>query len=426
MKEKILSLFRGNLLQGFAVYLGTSVINKAIPFLLLPILTKYLSPEEYGVLAIYQVMVSFVMPFIGMNMQNNITRNFFSQSKEFIAKLVYNLMVVLTGTFVIVLILISIYLYLGGTRFDIPERWIFALPIIAYMNVFNDFNLTILRNSKKALQYGAFEISKTIIDLSLTILLIVVYNFGWEGRTTGMLLSTIIIGAISFYRIWKNGYLTFIFDRVQIKEILKISIPLIPHALGGVIMAFGDRIFIDQMVGKAEMGIYTVGYQFGMIMILFTTAFNQTWTPWVYELLAKDKMESKVKIVKATYLVGIGFVCLAFLITFISYFLLPLMTTKHYHGAFVHVIWIALGYAFFGMYTLVFPYGVHVGKTSYLGIITFSAAVINMIANYFLIKMNGAVGSAQATLISYIFMFVAVWWYSNKLYPMPWFKFRDR
>ncbi|TDS65020.1 O-antigen/teichoic acid export membrane protein [Myroides indicus] len=418
-----MSLLKASFFKGFAVYLGSSVINKAIPFLLLPILTKYLSPEEYGILALYQVMISFVMPFIGMNMQNNITRNFFSKSKEFLAKVIFNLVVVLTTTTVVVTLILSIYLLLGGNHFSIPTRWIYALPIMAYMGALNDFNLSILRNSKKPLFYGAFEISKTIIDLSITILLIVVYSFSWEGRAIGMLISTVIIGGLSVFRMWKNGYLLIEIDKSQINEILRISLPLIPHALGGVIMAVGDRIIIDQMVGTAEMGIYTVGYQFGMIMTLVTTAFNQTWTPWMYELLAQNKLENKIKIVKATYITCISFILIALLITTISYFLLPYMTTKEYHGAFVYVIWVALGYAFFGMYTLVFPYGVHVGKTSYLGIITFSAAAINILANLVLIKLNGPVGSAQATLISYIFMFVSVWWYSNKLFPMPWFKF---
>ena len=425
MKMKIFTVLKDNLFKGFAIYLGSSVINKAIPFLLLPVLTKYLSPEEYGILAIYQVMISFVMPLVGMNMHNNISRNFFSETKEFIAKIVFNMLLVLTGAVAIILLLTAIYLIGGGSHFSIPERWIYALPLIAYMSALNVFNLTILRNRKRALEYGGIEISKTFIDLSSTIILIVAYGFSWEGRTSGILLSTILIGAFSIYRLWKGGYLLFEIDISKIREILKISLPLIPHAIGGVVLTLGDRIFIDQMVGTAELGIYTVGYQFGMIMILVTTAFNKTWSPWMYELLAQKNRSKKRAIVKRTYLVSVSFILLAIFITLISYYLLPLMTAKEYHGAFVYVFWVAMGYAFFGMYTLVFPYGVHVGQTSYLGVITLSAAIINLITNYYLIKLNGAIGAAQATLISYMFMFFAVWWYSNKLFPMPWFNFKN-
>lgn len=412
------------LFQGFIVYLGTSVLNKAIPFFLLPILTNYLTTEEYGILAIYQVLISIGLPLVGLNMGNVITRNFFSKSKEFIASMLFNLFVVLTVSSTIFLIVISGYLLAGGSQFSIPQKWLYVLPVIAFMNMVNNFNLTILRNRKRAAEYGAFEISRTVVDLSLTILLIVFYSYGWEGRATGILVGSLFIGIISVFRIWQSGYLLFEFDTTQIKEILKISLPLIPHVLGGVIITLSDRIFIDLMVGTSAVGIYTVGYQFGMIMILVVTAFNKTWSPWMYELLAEEKEENKFTIVKSTYLVSGGFIMLALVVTGISHYLLPFMTAEEYHDGFVYVIWIALGYAFFGMYSLVFPYGVYIGNTKYLGVITFSAACLNLVLNYNLILLNGTIGAAQATLVSYAFLFLVLFWYSNKLYPMPWFKIK--
>jgi O-antigen/teichoic acid export membrane protein len=422
-EKSFLKNLKDKLFRGFAIYLGSSLINKAIPFLLLPILTRYLSTEEYGILSIYQVMISFGMPIVGMNMHNNITRNFFTKSKEFVARMVFNLFVVLTVSLAFFLIIISSYLMAGGAQFSIPQEWLYVLPVIAFLNMVNSFNLTILRNRKRAIEYGAFEVSRTVVDLSMTILLIVVYAYGWEGRATGILVSSLVIGIISIFRIWQSGYLWFEIDTTQIKEILKISLPLLPHALGMVIITLSDRIFIDQMVSTSAVGVYTVGYQFGMIMTLVVIAFNKTWSPWMYEFLAKDSEENKVTIVKATYLVSISYLTLALIVTGISYFLLPIMTTEEYHNGFIYVIWIAIGYAFNGMYTLVFPYGVHVGKTSYLGVTTVLAAIVNLFANYYLISINGALGAAQATLISYGIMFLCVWWYSNKLYPMPWFKF---
>lgn len=416
----VIQALKKNLFQGFAIYLGSSVLNKAIPFLLLPVLTRYLTAEEYGTLAIYQVMISFGMPLVGMNMHINIDRNFFTRNKTFLARIMFNLFVVLTVSSTISLLLISIYLLADGPNFSIPDRWIYVLPLIAFANMLNTFNLTLLRNRKKASEFGLFEISRTFIDLTLTVLLIVFYGYGWEGRATGILVGSLIIGVLSVFRIWQSGYLFFKVDISQLKEILKISTPLIPHVLGGVIITLSDRIFINQMVSTSAVGIYTVGYQFGMIMTIVIMAFNKTWSPWMYELLVEKKEENKITIVKATYLMSGAFIALAFIVTGISYYLLPLMIAEEYHGSFVYVIWIAMGYAFNGIYTLVFPYGVHLGKTSYLGITTIFAAIINIVSNYYFIRFNGALGAAQATLLSYLFMTIAVAFYSNKIYPMPW------
>jgi O-antigen/teichoic acid export membrane protein len=419
--DKVTSVLKSKLLSGFAIYLGASVINKAIPFFLLPVLTRYLTTQEYGILSIYQVMINFGLPVVGMALHVNISRSFFNVSKKELSKLVSNLLVVLLFSSTFFLVGISIYLLLGGEQFSIPDKWIYLLPAIAFMNMVNTFNLTILRNRKKAVEFGIFEISKTALDLTLTVLLIVYYAYGWEGRASGILVGVLVIGLVSFYRIWKTGYLKFDIDLLQIKSILKVCLPLIPHSLGLAIITLSDRLFIDKMVSTSAVGIYDVGYQFGMITSLVVTAFSLTWSPWVYEKLAKERLSEKLKIVKATYGVAGAYILLAIVVYIVSLVLLPIMAAEEYHGGIEYVVWVALGYSFQGMYTLVFPYGVHVGKTSYLGVTTMIATLLNLIANYYLIQINGALGAAQATLISYLFMFGMVWWYSNRIYPMPWF-----
>ena len=392
-----------------------------MPFFLLPILTKYLSPTEYGILAIYQMIITFSVPFIGMNMQNNITRNFFRQTHEYLAKLIFNLLLVLITTSTIVLVIIAVYVYLGGTLFTIPERWIYILPILAMMNMVNEFNLTIFRNQQRALIYGLYEIFRTFLDFSVTLILIVIYLQGWEGRVGGILVATVALAVVGIIRLWKDRFILFKVDFGEIKEILKISLPLIPHALGGIIISLSGQFFIARMVGMDAVGIYAIGYQFGMVMSLFIVAFNRSWSPWMYQKLANVNSNVKIKIVKASYIYAILIFLLAASATCVSYLVVPLMTTKPFYGATSFVSWVAFGYAFYGLYTMIFPYFVHVGKTSFLGIITFFIAGFNLLANYFLIKINGTLGAAQATLLSYCLMFVCVWWYSNRIFPMPWF-----
>ena len=69
---------------------------------------------------------------------------------------------------------------------------------------------------------------------------------------------------------------------------------------------------------------------------------------------------------------------------------------------------------------MVFPYLVYVGKTQFLGVMTVIAAGVNLLANYLLVNANGAVGAAQATLLSFVILHLGVWWYSSRIYPMPW------
>lgn len=415
LKQRYNKFFRS-----FGIYLGSTILNSAIPFLFLPVLTRFLSPEGYGLIGICQVILSFSMAFVGMNMQNNITRNFYKKDKSFITDLIGNLFTILFISCSFVLLLC--YFFIDEIFFSVPKGWVYLIIFAAAFNVISQFNLTILRNSNQPFKYGIFEVGRTFIDVNTTLLLIVLFAYGWQGRVLGISIASFTIGLISIYNLIRNNYVRVNINVSLIKEILAISLPLIPHSIGNSIMTLSDRLFIDDQIGTSAVGLYTVGYQFGMIILIICTAFNRAWSPWLYKELAKSNV-NKNRVVRMTYFAGTIFLLLAFVLENISGSLLSIMTGENFHEANIYVGWVAYGYSFFAMYTLVFPYAVHLGRTNFLGIITGITAIINLILNYYLISLNGSIGAAQATLISYFLMFVSVWFYSNRLFPMPWFSF---
>ncbi len=399
------------------------MVNKALPFLLLPVLTRYLSPSEYGILSIYQVLISFAVPIVGMNMASNITRNFFNKSRAELAVIVGDLLLLLSLTYFLVSICLCLYIIIfkgsDGVN-DIPSGWLLSVPVVAVMNTIIQFNLTILRNQNRALLYGLFEVLNTTVNVGITLLMVVVCNFGWQGRALGVLSSAIIFGIVSLWWMNREQFLSLVPRREQVIEILMVSVPLIFHALGAVTINVSDRLFLNSMMSKETVGIYSVGYQFGMIILLVTEAFNKVWSPWMYKQMSNIDSKKQTRIVTLTYAYNVGILVLALMLTIIAKFLLRFMTTPDYYGAQTYIVWIALGYAVRGMYTMVFPYLVYVGKTHFLGIMTTIAAAVNLLANYLLISVNGAVGAAQATLLSFVILYLGVWWYSNHIYPMPW------
>jgi len=411
---------RSRVLKGFGVYFVSSAVNQALPFLLLPVMTRYLSPTEYGVVAIYQTLISFTIPLAGMNIHQNVTRNFFRVGRGELAGIVGNIVCILVGTATLLLLAISVYLLFRPTLFGIPARWLYTLPLVAFANMVNQSNLVILRNGGRAALYGGFEIGKTALNLVVSLLLVVVIPLGWEGRATGVLSASVVFGIVGLFHMARTGYVRWEISRSRVRELLAISLPLIPHGIGGVTMAVVDRLFLNQMAGKDAVGIYSVGYAFGSLTLLVTESFNKVWSPWMYEQLADITDEKKRRIVRFTYLYKGGVVLLAVAVTAASYVVLPIMVAEPFHAATSVVFWVALGYAVRGMYTMFFPYLLHVGKTRYFAVVTLGAGAVNAGANYLLIPINGIVGAAQATLISWVVMYLAVWWYSARLYPMPW------
>jgi len=139
-----------------------------------------------------------------------------------------------------------------------------------------------------------------------------------------------------------------------------------------------------------------------MIIGLLANSFNLAWAPFLYEKLKENNHYTKVKIVKFTYLYDVGIILLALALSFIAPYFLKFFVSKNFYSAYKYVLWIALGYAFQGMYFMVVNYIFYGKKTYILAWVTFTSAGINIVLNYFFIK------------------FILVWILSSKAYKMPW------
>lgn len=383
-------------------------------------MTKYLSPKEYGILSIYLILISFYSAFIGMNIHANISRNFFKISKDELSSYIGNILYILSFTFIFYLFITYIISLFYDTVFSIPIHWLLFIPFISVMVMVNELNTTILRNEQRAYMFGIFEISNTAIKMGFTIFLLLVFSMSWYSQVIGTLIGSIIFFIIGIVYMRKRDYISMKFEKVKIKSILNISLPLIPHVLAGVVISMSDRLFIEQMVSIEAVGIYSVGYMFGMVVVLFSDSFIKAWSPWFYKTLSGSTDNKKREIVKYTYIYIVGIFILAIFISIIGEFILPYIVDEKFYGAKEYILWVSLGYAAYGTYQIFFPYLVHMNKTSFLAFSSVVAALLNLIFNYILIKYYGAIGAAYATIFAFSISALLVFWYQNKFSMMPW------
>jgi O-antigen/teichoic acid export membrane protein len=185
-----------------------------------------------------------------------------------------------------------------------------------------------------------------------------------------------------------------------------------------------DRVFITNMVGIDETGIYTVGYQVGMIVGVVSLSINKAWTPWLYEKLNDGSESAKKKIIKLTYIIFVAIICFSLVLSVLAPWFMKYLVGENFDNATGYIIWIAFGYTFNGMYFMVAGYIFYEEKTHLLSWMTFMAAGLNMILNYFFILKYGAIGAAYATGLTYFFHFLLTWYLASRVYKMPWFSFK--
>lgn len=413
------------MIRNAIIYLGSSVANKAAPFLLLPLITRFLTPAEFGALSMFLVVNGLFFAVIGMGIHTNISKNFFAVSRNELAVLIGNMLFIL---FVVSLVILAGCLGLAVTvdeLFSMPAELWLAFPVLSFMMMVNTINLTLLRNEGRAYVYAGFEVFNTFLSLAVTVVLLVVFDFGWYSQVVGLLVANAVFFLVAIWYIWRRHYLKFTLRRDVIKSILQLSLPLIPHVLGGVVIAVGDRIFIERMVGLEAVALYSIGYSFGMVVGLFTDAFVKAWTPWFFKVLQNPTDSVRREVVRYTYGYFLGVFALAGLIAFFAIVLLPYVVHDSFLGASDYIFWVSMGCAAQGIYKIFFPYLVHINKTSFLAVSTVFSACLNLILNYFFILKFGAIGAAYSTLLSYVLSAFLVFVYQSRRFSMPWALWRS-
>ena len=417
MFKKLLS---SELVRNSSYYTIANVINAAVPFFILPILTRYLTPADYGIVSILQVVQSFLVILVGLNTHGAVSVNFFKMETRELRKFVGNVFLILLGSFFVLMVIGAFAYPLASSLLNIPGRWILVVAIAAFFQYLITLNLVLWQVEKRPIPYGITQISLTILNIGFSLIFIIAVSLDWRGRILGLALATILLGIAGFFSLKKRNYLRIRLDWHMIKDALKFGVPLIPHSLGGWINTAIDRIFLTSILGITVTGIYTVGYQFGMIIGLLAASFNKAWIPYLYERLKKNDYKLKISIVKITYLYFVGILLLATMIGTLGPYILRFFVGADFKDSGQYVIWIAFAYAANGMYFMVTNYIFYMKKTYILAWVTFSSAILNIALNYILIHKNGGIGAAQATMITYFFFFFLVWALSHKVYPMPW------
>jgi len=421
----IVGLTKTKLVQNAAIYTGAEVLNKAIPFVLLPVMTRYLTPADYGVVATFTAFVSILGVFVGLGAHGAVTVNFFRLHSNEISKYIANVLLILLISGGVVLFLLFVLQDLIVTKLSITSAWIFMGLLLAAGQFITSINLILWQMEERATAYAVYQIAQTALNVIVTLILVAGFRLGWFGRLAGIATATVLFAVMSLGFIFWRGYVKFEVNGSYIRDALNFSVPLIPHDLSGWLRTGVDRFLLASILGMSATGLYAVGYQVGFVIGVVAAAVNLAWRAFLFNKLIHIGETGKIKLVKAIYGYCAVILFLSVTLGVVSPWLVKVFLGKNFKSASGFVLWIALGYAFDGMYYMVVNQVFFMKKTKWLAPITFSSGILHVILSYTLIKLNGPIGAAQATALSFLISLIMVWILSARVYPLPWLFWRQ-
>ncbi len=415
MYEELKTLIKHSSIYGVAEFL-----RKGIGFIMIPIYTRFLTPSDYGLLELLDLTLNIMAILLGLGIGSAVIRYYhnFDDIKD--KQEVFT--TALTFAFILSLMLLGVLelfstsisdLVSGGRQYSKYFQIIFVCLVIQNVYLVPEDYLVA---QKKSVVYSSLSIGVLVSSLSLNILFLIVFKMGVLGILISMLitkaLNMLVVSAITVRDT------RYSFSPTKLKEIVRFGVPLMPAAMGMFIIHFSDRFFIQKFCSLHDVGIYSLGYKFGMILsILVSAPIFRAWNSQRFEI-ARTNDAKEVFSKTFTYFSAIVIFAGLGISIFIKEVIF-LIATSEYHGAAALVPLIVLSYIFYGVANF-FTLGIMVtNRTRYLAYIQCTTAGVNILLNLLLISRYGVMGAALSTALSFLLLSVLTFLGSQKVYPVP-------
>jgi O-antigen/teichoic acid export membrane protein len=407
------------LLSHSAVYGSADVFTNVVNFLLVPVYTAYLSTVDYGTLAILFLFSTVAKIVFRMGLDQGFLRVYYDLDSEGAKRrftFTMALFSIVSGALLFGLMLLFVptltHLLLGSWE---SNRLVLLAGADVYVGTFFFVPLNLLRIQNRPRLFSALSAARQGLNTLLKVVL-VVRGFGVEGVLWSDVLATATLGLALLPVTFKNASPGF--SGAALKEALLFGLPKVPHGFMIQIQNFADRKILDRLATRAEVGIYSVGYTFGMGVKFALSAFEPAWQPFVFSQIGRK--DAPVLISRVVTYAWAAFVLAGLVFSAFGRELLVVMTKKpaFWRAASVLPV-VALAYVLHGAFLLT-SLGIAIQKKArYYPAVTFLSASTNLLLDFAWIPRYGMLGAAWATVASYAVMAGFGYFFSRRLYPIP-------
>lgn len=410
----------GTTARAFALYVAAFALAGATPLLLLPLLTRLLTPAELGIATGFLVATLLIANVAGLSAHGVIAVRFFKMERPAFARLVgVALGAVLLTHLVVMAAMLPALEWLEAT-FELPRSiWLFA-ALTALMLSFNQAFLTMFQIAGEPGGYLKSRALQSFVEFTLCAAILVFAIQDERARVYSYALAVALAAFFGFSFARKRAFIATGGGQGELAAVLRYGVPLLPHVLGGTVITYLDRVIVGATLGAEGLGLYTAAAQIGLVMMLIIEPLNKALMPWLYGKLALNDPEVNRRVVRSTY---VGYVVLALfgaLIAGLGVLFFEVIVGPQYRSAKPLVPFIVLGFVFQGMYYSVVNYVCYAEKTAYLSLTTGTVVLFGAIFNYGLVLRFGLMGASMGFALNNLLLFLATWWLSTRAVRMPW------
>jgi O-antigen/teichoic acid export membrane protein len=287
---------------GASLYSIGEVLVRASGFFLIPVFTRVLSPEDYGIIGYLQVFLQVLTAVTAFGFHGAQTRYLYDNPDDATRfgqfAFTINLVPVALGVVVLApLTILSAVRPWSVGRGQIPFSPFMTLTLwtVIFQVVANNA-ISYYQAKQRFAACTVLQVLRFILVSALSLVLILGFDMGALGRVAGM------FGGLGlFLFVAMHGYArTFVWRPSvgALRYAAAFGAPVVVHLVTGTVHNALDRFVLESYVPLEQLGIYTLAYTVGQSLNMFVAAFNQAYQPSYFQLMSSDREDKDLQVTR--------------------------------------------------------------------------------------------------------------------------------
>jgi O-antigen/teichoic acid export membrane protein len=406
-----------------AAYTAASILSKVIAVALLPLYTRYLTPEDYGAAEILFAAVVTASIIVRFGLIEAILRFYYLDEEDprRVVKATF------AGLFWLstlgLLIALPFARPLSEALLDPKELppGVSGVELVRiaigglWVLTMWEFMLTLFRLDERARAFFATTILNVVAAIALTVVLVVGRDEGARGLLIGSYASGAVFAIVLIALQWRR--LSLWPEPALLRRLFRFGLPTMPAEVSLYALNFADRLIIVRSLGLKEAGLYSLGVKFAQAVNVLVRGFQLAWPPLAYSIRDDGEARRFYATVVTLFVAGCSFVVAGMWI--FSRWIVRALAAPKFFDSYEVIGLIAAAVTLYALYLVLVVILGRTGRTEFNLPAAIGALVVNVGLNLLLVPQLEIVGAALALVASYLVVLGLMYVFTQRLFPVP-------
>ncbi len=401
------------------VYGLGQVSGRAVNLLLVPILTRVLLRQQYGVSELVTGYSASVLLVLVFGLDGALARFFYQQpdrgtrirmtSSSFAFRLATG--VVVSLTLALLAGPLAAHLVGGAVYAKYLRIGALTLPFTLVVLWCND----LLRVTFQPWKFITLNVSQTVLVGGITLYFVLGRGLGVAGVLYGKLAGDALAALLGVTL--SRHHLRPRFDGALLRQMLGYGLPLVPVAFAYGVIGSVDRWSLQHFATLDDVGTYALALKFFAVVTMGVSAFQLAFMPFAFARAQDpDSPRLYARVLGLYVALGTGGALACGLLAPLG---IQLLATRDYAAAARPALWLAFAAVAQGAY-YVCALGINLSlRNPLLGLSAGGAALLAVAGNAWLVPRLGAEGAAMATFCGYAASAILTYLLAQRVHPLP-------